>query len=254
MKKLFGIILIFILAAAVISIFTAGPKKPTKRIPPIKGKIAIVLDDWGYNLSNLKIVSGIRYPLTAAVLPEATHTKKVSEELHSKGYEIILHLPMEPEERNDLEKNTVTTSLTKDEILKILNRDLADVIYARGISNHMGSKATCDIRTMRIIFEELKKRGLYFLDSYVTPESVCRELAQKMNLVSLRRDVFLDNIEEKEYIKKQIYILKNKARVKGFAIGIGHDRKITLEVLREVMPKLAEEGYRFVFLSELKRC
>jgi len=253
MKRILGIILIFILAMTVISIFTQKPKKVVKVRPVIKGKIAIVLDDWGYNLSDLQIVDQIRYPFTAAVLPEATHSRKVSEGLHSRGYEIILHFPMEPEERNDLEKNTVTTSLTKPEILKILDRDLADVVYAKGISNHMGSKATRDIRTMTVIFQELKKRRLYFLDSYVTSKSICRDLARKMSLTSFRRDVFLDNIEEKEYIKKQIYILKNKARLQGFAVGIGHDRKITLEVLREVMPEMAKEGYKFVFLSELKR-
>lgn len=252
MKRVLGIIIIFVLAMAVLSIFTSKPKKVVKTAPLVKGKIAIVLDDWGYNLSDLEIVDQIKYPFTAAVLPEASNTKKVAEGLHARGYEIILHLPMEPEERNGLEKNTVTVSLTKPEILKILDRNLADVVYAQGISNHMGSRATQDTRTMSIIFAELKKRRLFFLDSYVTPKSICRDLARKMSLNSFRRDVFLDNIEEKEYIKRQIYILKNKARLKGFAIGIGHDRRVTLEVLKEVMPKLAKEGYKFVFLSELK--
>lgn len=253
MKKILGIISILILTIGVVSIFTAKPKKALRPAPPVKGKIAIVLDDWGYSLSDLQIVDEIKYPFTAAILPEAIHTKKVSEELHSRGFEIILHLPMEPEEKIGLEKNTVMVSLSREEILRILDRDLADVGYAKGISNHMGSRATCDIRTLEIVFGELKKRRLFFLDSYVTPKSICRGLSRKMGLNSFRRDVFLDNIEEKGYIKKQIYILKNKARARGFAIGIGHDRKITLEVLKEVMPKMAKEGYRFVFLSELKR-
>ena len=74
-----------------------------------------------------------------------------------------------------------------------------------------------------------------------------------MEFTSFRRDVFLDNVEESGYIKQQINKLKSKARSRGFAIGIGHDRKVTLEVLREVMPQLSKEGYKFVFLSELER-
>ncbi|MDD4894800.1 MAG: divergent polysaccharide deacetylase family protein, partial [Candidatus Omnitrophica bacterium] len=61
----------------------------------------------------------------------------------------------------------------------------------------------------------------------------------------------LDNKEDKEYIKQQVYELKIKAKAQGFAIGIGHDRRATLEVLREVMPELAKEGYKFIFISEL---
>ncbi|MFH0855245.1 MAG: divergent polysaccharide deacetylase family protein [Candidatus Omnitrophota bacterium] len=253
MKRIIGLILILILAMAVVSVFTPKPRKAMKARPKaIKGKIAIVLDDWGYNLNDLQLSDGLSYPFTAAVLPEATHTGEVSRRLHSRGREIILHLPMEPEVANGLEKNTIMVYMDKDDILRILDRDLANVVYAKGVSNHMGSKATCDAKTMAVIFGELKKRHLFFLDSFVTSKTVCRELARKLKLVSYRRDVFLDNIEEKGYIKKQILILKNKAKAHGFAVGIGHDRQITLEVLKEVMPKLAKEGYEFVFLSELK--
>jgi len=247
------IIIIFIIIIAWIFVLTGRPKQIKKIKVPIKGRIAIVLDDWGYNLNDAYTLEQIKYPLTAAVLPNDKYSKSVCEELHSKGFEIILHLPMEPEEKYGLEKNTIMVSSTKQEIMDILDKDLANVVYAKGVSNHMGSRATRDTNTMGIIFGELKNRGIYFLDSYVTSKSICQELARKMNLPIVKRDVFLDNTENREYIKKQIYKLKAKARARGFAVGIGHDRKVTLEVLKEVMPEIAKEGYRFVYLSELVR-
>jgi len=253
MKKIVMIILVFIILWLGIALIAKRPKKVVRPQPAIKGKIAIVLDDWGYNLNNLRAIEEIKYPLTASVLPNIAYSRRVAEELHSRGFEVILHLPMEPEEKLSLEKNTIKTSMDKTEILNILASDLASIGFAEGVSNHMGSKATSDLRTMRVIFGELKKRRLYFLDSYVTAKSVCPELARKMEFTSLRRDIFLDNVEESGYIKQQINKLKNKARACGFAIGIGHDRKTTLEVLREVMPQLSKEGYKFVFLSELEK-
>jgi polysaccharide deacetylase 2 family uncharacterized protein YibQ len=158
---------------------------------------------------------------------------------------------MEPKERYNLEKNTVRVSMNKEKIISVISADLSDIVYAKGVNNHMGSLATSDIKTMEIVFKELKRRGLYFLDSYVVPESVCQELAAKIGLPFAKRDVFLDNSSDPQYIREQINRLKEKARLKGYAIGIGHDRKNTLLVLKDALPKLEKEGYKFVFVSEL---
>jgi hypothetical protein len=98
-----------------------------------------------------------------------------------------------------LESNTIMTSMDEPTIRKIVIQDLTSVPYALGVSNHMGSRATEDSRTMRIIFKELEKRQIYFLDSLVSSESICFDLAHEMHLKFCRRDAFLDNKEEPEY-------------------------------------------------------
>lgn len=158
---------------------------------------------------------------------------------------------MEPHGNNNLEKNTITTDMNEATIKNILDRDLDNVVYPRGVNNHMGSLATEDERVMGIVFSELKKRNLYYLDSFVTPKSVCMVMAHKSSLTFAQRDIFLDNDDDPEYIKGQLEKLKGVADSKGWAIGIGHDRKNTLEVLRTMMPELEKEGYRFITLSEL---
>lgn len=235
-----------------IGLLSKAPKKPVRpAVAAVKGKIAIVLDDWGYNLNNLPIIEKIKLPITASVLPNLNYSREVAEELHSRGFEIMLHLPMEPKEKYRLEKNTIMTSWREAAINKIIDEDLDSIVYAKGINNHMGSRATENSKTMEIVFKKLKKRNLFFLDSMVTSSSVCYNLARKMGLSYAKRDIFLDNKEYPAYIKEQINKLKLRAKSRGAAIGIGHDRKTTLEVLSEVMPQLEKEGYKLVFLSEL---
>ena len=181
-------------------------KKPIKKLMAvaIKGKIAIVLDDWGYNLNNLSIVDKINLPFTASILPNLSYSRQVADELHSRGFEIILHLPMEPHEQYRLEKNTIMSTFDEQSIKNIIASGLVNINYAVGISNHMGSAVTEDARTMEIVFKELKSRRMFFLDSFVTPKSVCFELSRKIGLGFVSRDVFLDNVEEPDYIKQQI--------------------------------------------------
>lgn len=229
------------------------PQAVSKPVTVIKGSIAFVIDDWGYNLDNLTALKQIKYPLTLAVLPNLPYSKKISREAKLSAFEVILHLPMQPHEQLRLERNTVMTSMDRETIGNILEDDFKSIVYARGVSNHMGSKATEDERILSIIFPEFKKRRLYFLDSYVSRDSICRQTAEKFDLRFAVRDIFIDNTLDAEYIKGQINKLKKKALAYGNAIGIGHDRKATLEVLKEVMPQLDKEGFKLVFVSDLVR-
>ncbi len=259
--KIWIIILAAVAIIEAIVIFGLAPSRPKRRMarvppaaPAVKiGKIAIVIDDWGYNLNNLDILRQIKYPLTLSVLPNLNYSKRISQEAHRRGFEVILHLPMEPDEKVRLEHNTIMASMSEKTIRDIIADDLDNIVYAKGVSNHMGSKAVQDLKTMSVIFSELQKRRLYFLDSYVSSKSVSFELVNKIHLAFAKRDVFLDNNEDPEYIRGQIYKLKVKARTYGRAIGIGHARRITLQVLKDIMPELEKEGYRFVFVSQLVR-
>ena len=248
---IFGLCIIIILQGLLLIRF--WPKKKIMPTVYIKGKIAIVIDDWGYNLNNLHFLDEIKYPLNISVLPNLTFSTQVAQKVKQKGMELILHLPLEPESNKyvGLEQNTITTDMAAKQIREILLKDISHFPYIKGVSNHMGSKATRSAKTMRIIFQELEKKRLYFLDSLVSTDSVCQELAAEMELKFGKRDVFLDNEENTQYIKGQIEELMMQAKREGYAIGIGHDRTITLKVLKEVMPQLEKGGFKFVFVSEL---
>jgi polysaccharide deacetylase 2 family uncharacterized protein YibQ len=162
-------------------------------------------------------------------------------------------MPMEPDakEKLGLEPKTLMVNMDSNTIKKILNEALGRVPYAKGINNHMGSLATKNREFFVTVFDELKKNNLYFLDSYVIPESVCRDVSRSIGIKFAKRSVFLDNDSNIGYIRGQLMKVVKEVDETGQAIGIGHDRKNTLKVLKELLPRLAEEGYEFVFVSEL---
>jgi hypothetical protein len=229
----------------------APPKALVKKPLLVRGKIAIVIDDWGYSTNNLWIVQQIKQPLTCAILPGLKNSNSVMHKLNAAGFEIILHLPMEPKEKINLEKNTINLKMDAQAIEKVFTEDLSNITLAKGVSNHMGSAITQDTPACLRVLTETKKRKLYFFDSYVTKQSVCPVIAKKINIKFAKRDVFLDNQSDPDYIKKQLAKLKDLAGKKGVAVGIGHDRKNTLLVLKEMLGQMEKEGYKFVFLSQV---
>lgn len=228
-------------------------KKPVSWRPVVstKPKIAIVIDDWGYNLKNFSLLKELGIPVTLAILPRLPFSRQISDLACKNGFETILHLPMEPYEKVSLEKNTILVTQNSEQITQILEDDLESMFCVKGVSNHMGSKATAESKTMRTVLKCIKKHGLYFLDSFVSSRSVAAQIASDVGLPYVRRDIFLDNRQAKDYIKGQMQKLKAKADLKGKAVGIGHDRRLTLETLKEVIPELKKQGYRFVLVSEL---
>jgi len=242
------------------------PKKEVVKVPeaipqpqptpvPQVAKIAIVLDDWGYNLRNADFLKDFNYPVTISILPHLPYSTQVASLANKNGKEIILHLPMEPHERKEihLEKQVVFTHMGEKEIIQTINDALKSVPFADGINNHMGSKATEDERVMAILFRQLKKRRLYFLDSLVTRYSVGEKLVTKIKIRFAQRDVFLDNQADYKYISGQLQSLVRKARKMGFAIGVGHDRQLTLQVIQDMAPQLEKQGIKLVFVSDLAK-
>jgi len=217
-------------------------------------KIAIVLDDFGYNLNNIDAIFELNTPITLSILPNISYSTKVSEMAGEKNYEFILHLPLEPHEENmPLEKDTILTSMEEPEIIEFLEKAMASIPGLKGASNHMGSRATTDERLMSVIFKRMKKDKLFFMDNVVTVDTVCKKVARKQGIKFIHRSVFLDNEADIDYIKGQIAELKEQALKTGWAVGVGHDRPKTVEALKETIPEMEEEGINFVFLSELTR-
>ena len=65
------------------------------------------------------------------------------------------------------------------------------------------------------------------------------------------RNVFLDNDDDEEKIAQQLMKLVKKSKENSFAIGIGHVKPKTLNVLKTHIPKLQKEGFKFEFVSKM---
>ncbi len=227
-------------------------------VPPTGPCIAIVLDDWGYNTRNVPALVRLHRRVTVAVLPRLPYSSTVARQARAAGCEVILHLPMESHRRDTnprfrMEAKTLLTSMPDREVDDDVAEALSSVPGCRGVSNHQGSKGTEDTRLMRDVLRQLKTRGLYFLDSLSTPHSVGQAVAREVGVPYARRQRFLDNDDRASSIEAQVRALAADARARGAAVGIGHDRPMTLAVLERLLPQLEAQGVRCVYVSELVR-
>ncbi|KAA3620167.1 MAG: divergent polysaccharide deacetylase family protein [Calditrichaeota bacterium] len=221
------------------------------RQAPTGPKIAIVIDDFGYNRGKtVQQLIGFPYSITYSVIPGLPKSEAIAKELFQLDKTIFIHLPMEPMQgRVESEGYTLFTNLEAEEIRIRVQKAIAAVPHAKGLNNHMGSKATADSATITPALEEIKKANLIFLDSRTSPQSVAYKLAGKMQMTAYLNNAFIDAVDEKEAITQKMQRLAKQAKKDGLAIGIGHPRAKTLAVLSEMMPKLAEQGFVFVVLG-----
>jgi len=214
-------------------------------------KLTFVIDDIGYHLDLEQDLRGLGSKVTYSVLPLLPYSKYFGNLSRATGAEVILHLPLETVSGTIPGRGLITGRMDKNTVLETLRRNLASVPYHVGANNHMGSLGTRDAALMTILLREMKQRRLFFLDSYTTGDSIARATGKSVGIPVLRRDIFLDNIDNETAIVQQLAKLKTLARKKGYGIGIGHYRKNTLRVLSEQIPRLEREGFEIISLSDL---
>lgn len=213
--------------------------------PPVKLKdkiprIALIIDDIGYDKKVALELRDIHPNLTFSVLPFSPYGREICEELHSKGAEIMLHLPMEPLDypNADPGPGAILSSMPPDTLLDQLKKDIKDVPYITGVNNHMGSELTTRSDQMNQIFTILKKENLFFIDSRTSIKTQALASARLLKVRFASRDVFLDNRQDVDYISGQLKALVTLAQKNGVAIGIGHPHKTTAAALSKELPKL----------------
>ncbi len=221
--------------------------------PPAAARLALIIDDGGYSVDRLKPLMGLGKPMTFAILPNVPHSRDAAALAHREGMEIMLHLPMEPQEseRYSLEKDTVLTGMDRAEIQAILQKDLTQIPHVRGVNNHMGSKATGDLRIMKALMEILKKEGLFFVDSHTSTHSMGPQAARQAGVAFASNDRFIDPERDLESIKKAIRLAMKKAKQEGKAVAIGHPHPLTVQAIREMIPEIESAGVKMVFASEV---
>ena len=216
-------------------------------------KIAIVIDDLGDKDEISQELLHWNLPITFAILPFTPFSKTLAGEAHRQGKEVILHLPMEPRGYPQVRpgKGVLLGEMNERKLLRQLTKDIEAVPYITGVSNHMGSRLMEEPEKIKIVFSELKRRGLFFLDSRTTPQTVGLQVAQSVGLKATERSIFIDNSSTEEDIKQQLDQLIQLSLSKGKAIGIGHPHPSTLKSIKEMIPKLKEKGIEVVPLSAL---
>lgn len=226
-----------------------------KIVPPRSAarRVAIIIDDIGYEMKPVRELLAIDENITFAVLPLLAHSREAAEALHQAHREILLHLPMEPLSypKEKPGSGALFTDMNDEEILFQLRRNMDSVPYASGVNNHMGSKFMADEEKLTLVFRELKKKNMFFIDSRTTGDSKTEAAAHKARLTVMSRKIFLDNERDTSKIYQ---ILMEAARLSDGnspLIVIGHPYPETIRAVREASRMYREKGIAIVPVSAL---
>ena len=217
------------------------------------GVIVLVIDDFGYRNDNISDgFLNLSIPITCAIIPGHTASKKFAEKAVSYGKEVIIHMPMESENYSPGEDEyKLLTSMTSELLENKLIQAFESLPEAIGMNNHQGSKATSDSKTMTVLASVLKDRGKYFIDSRTSSLTIGEKTMISFGVPTARRNIFLDNNNDLDKIEEQMKKLANSAKKNGVAVGLGHARKNTLSVIEKVVPDLLDKGFVFQFASQV---
>ncbi|WP_168120745.1 divergent polysaccharide deacetylase family protein [Paenibacillus sp. HB172176] len=219
--------------------------------------IAIVIDDFGNGMKGTEEMLKLPIAFTAAIMPFMPTTQKDAEAVHKLGHDIIVHMPMEPNKglKSWLGPGALTVDLNDEEIRNRVEDAIANVPYAIGMNNHMGSKVTADERVMRIVLKVCKEHGMFFLDSRTTFKTVIPKIADELGVPYLSNNVFLDDVYTASHVSKQVELLKKHIDEHDQSISIGHvgpPGMITSAALKQNIPSMKSKA-SFVRLSDMVR-
>jgi len=215
-------------------------------------RLAIIIDDLGSDRAAAEAVFALGYPLTTSVLPNHEHSADIANEAHRRGFQVMLHLPMQSVAKETPEARELRPGMPASEVAVMVDQFLQNVPDAAGVNNHQGSQATADAALMDELMPVLRDRHLFYIDSRTTTATVAYDTAQDFGVLSAFRNVpFLDDVDEVTAVRKQFDLALRGAREKGDAVAIGHPHPATIQALREVLPQAQARGVRLVLASEL---
>ncbi len=216
--------------------------------------IAVIIDDMGLDRRRSARTAELPAPLTLAYLPYARDLVRQTRAARSLGHELMVHIPMEPARSgDDPGPNALRLKISPRELMRRLDWSLKRFPGFVGISNHMGSGLTAHAERMRLIMRELKTRGLLFIDSRTSGRSVAARVARQEGVPAAVRNVFLDHDDDADAIRRQLGILEKIARRRGYAVGIGHPRDLTIKALRRWLGEARRKGFALVPVSAIVR-
>lgn len=226
----------------------------TVAIAADRPRIAIIIDDLGYQLDAGRRAIALPGPVSCAFLPLAPRSRSLALAANASGKEVLLHLPMQA--NGDSGRGgpaDVTLDMSERSFATVFDAAFDSVPHASGVNNHRGSLITRHPGHMRWLMDKIRERDgeVFFVDSYTTHQSVALEIAAEAGVGAVRRDVFLDADGTPEGLRGEFERLKALARRRGSAVAIGHPYEETLAFLELALPELAAEGFEVVPVGDL---
>ena len=218
--------------------------------------VAVIIDDIGFDLRIVENLAGIPAPLAFAILPHTPHAVEAAKLLHAAGKEILLHLPMEPYSHpgGSPGSGALMVDMDAGEIRRQIRADLAAVPFVSGVNNHMGSRFMEDEARLAIVMEELRAKGLFFVDSRTTADSRGKESAGRAHVRFAARDIFIDHTPGRAAAMESLTGAVRQGQRNGAPLlMIGHPHIETVRAIRDALPFWQKEGVKVIPVSAFMR-
>ncbi len=212
-----------------------------------KPLLAIIIDDVSFKQDVLRIKE-LPFKVTPSFFPPTKrhpNTPKLAKEFSF----YMVHFPMEAYNYPHPEPKTLLVSSPISFIEKRVKNIKKWFPRDRFVNNHTGSKFTSNYGAMVRLYKVLIKNHLIFVDSRTSSKSVAGIVAKKFHQKLLSRDVFLDDIQNRNYIRNQLKLAVKIAKKRGYAIAIGHPHSITMKTLKNSTDLL--KGVKMVYIKDI---
>ena len=215
-------------------------------------RIAIIVDDLGYQRAAGERALRLPGAVTYAILPQTPSAAALAQLAHLEGKEVLLHLPLESVGDGDApQPGGITLQMSRDEFHAAFSAALDSVPHAVGVSNHRGSLLTRHPGHMGWLMEEIAAHeGMFFVDSFTTHQSIAMQLALEAGIATTRRHVFLDNDRSPAALSREFERLTAIARRQGVAVAICHPYPETLAFLEQKLIELDDSAVQLVPVSQ----
>lgn len=219
--------------------------------------LVFIIDDGGYDVTNLKQYTALPFPVAVAVLPKLAHTADCARAVRNSGQELMLHQPMQAQNLSIYPgEGAILPDMTLSEVYSQVAQNIAELgSGVKGLNNHEGSLITCDVLKIGAVLDAVNDAGMYFVDSRTTAQTQAPQAALERDMKILHRDVFIDDIISRDEMLAQIYRGIGIANKNGTVVMIGHvDKSVRIlpALLQDLYPYLKKNGYKFAFPSQIR--
>lgn len=215
-----------------------------------RAQVALIIDDIGYRKSDLQALY-LPGNISYAILPHTPYGKTLALKAKAQKNDVILHIPMEAKNGKKLGPGALTSVMNESGIRTNLANAFAEIPFALGINNHMGSKLTELYQPMAWTMQFLREHNLMFIDSMTTNASQAEQVAINFGVPSLHRHIFLDNKLDHSYIRSQFKQLIRDAKRYHSIVAIAHPHPETISSLLKLLPLLEQNEIELVPISTL---
>ncbi|ABP65984.1 protein of unknown function DUF610, YibQ [Caldicellulosiruptor saccharolyticus DSM 8903] len=221
--------------------------------------VALIFEDAGMDEQEIQKLLEINLPFDVAIIPFLPFSNKIALMCSKNNKEVLMHLSMEPEDQNTvwLTPRSIMNNTPDDEVEKVFKDAMLNLPHSKGFSIHLGTLVCTNEKIVSHLVNLAKANNMIIVDSTSSPRSLFPKIGKQKGIDVIPHDVILDSKNELKPIQDKFKLLFNKAKKKGFAVGIGHLGQegglTTIEAFKEVLKDAQRENIKFVFVSDIAK-